>query len=168
MEYRLIRSKRKTIELSIGDDFVPVIKAPKEMSTAEINAFAEKHKKWTEKHISEKIEHEKRFAFSEEEKANLEKNALGYLTERTKYYSKITGLEPTGIKITSAKKRFGSCSGRNSICYAKRLMLYPPEAIDYVVVHELCHIVHKNHSRDFYKMVESILPDYKKREKMLK
>ena len=78
------------------------------------------------------------------------------------------GLEPTGIKITSAQKRFGSCNGKNSICYSWRLMLYPPEAIDYVVVHELAHIVHKNHGAKFYKLVAKYLPDYKERVKMLR
>ena len=78
------------------------------------------------------------------------------------------GVMPTSIKITSAKKRFGSCSGQNGICYSWRLMLYPSEAIDYVVVHELAHIRQKNHSPAFYKEVAKILPDYKAREKLLK
>ena len=77
-------------------------------------------------------------------------------------------LKPAGIKITSAQKRFGSCSGKNSICYSWRLMLYPPEAIDYVVVHELAHIVHKNHSAKFYALVAKYLPDYKERENLLR
>ena len=78
------------------------------------------------------------------------------------------GVKPTGIKITSAKKQIGSCSGKNSICYSWGLMQYAPEAIDYVVVHELAHIIHKNHGKDFYKLIEKYLPDYKKREKLLK
>ena len=78
------------------------------------------------------------------------------------------GLEPTGVKITSAKKRFGSCSAKNSICYSWRLMLYSKEAIDYVVVHELAHIAHKNHGPQFYALIEKYLPDYKEREKLLR
>ena len=78
------------------------------------------------------------------------------------------GLNPTGIKITSAEKRFGSCNGKNSICYSWRLMQYPAEAIDYVVVHELAHIKHKNHGKEFYRLIENFLPDYKNREKLLK
>ena len=98
----------------------------------------------------------------------LKAKALPYLTERTEYFAKIMGVKPTGIKITSAKKRFGSCSGKNSICYSWRLMQYPAEAIDYVVVHELAHIIYKNHGKNFYKLIEKYLPDYKKREKLLK
>ena len=99
---------------------------------------------------------------------NIKKNALPYLKERTDYFSGIMGLEPTGVKITSAKKRFGSCSAKNSICYSWRLMLYSKEAIDYVVVHELAHIAHKNHGPQFYALIEKYLPDYKEREKLLR
>lgn len=168
MEYKLIRSKRKTIELSIGDDFLPLVKAPLKMSTEDIEKFVMKHEKWIEKQIIKKHEHDERFALSSEEEIMLKEKALPYLTERTEYFAKLMGLKYTGIKITSAKKRFGSCSGKNSICYSWRLMQYPPEAIDYVVVHELAHIIYKNHGKDFYKLIEKYLPDYKKREKLLK
>lgn len=77
-------------------------------------------------------------------------------------------LYPTALKITSAKTRFGSCSGKDSICFSYLLMRYPDEAIDYVVVHELAHIKHKNHSKAFYTLIEKYLPDYKEREKLLK
>lgn len=168
MEYKLIRSKRKTMELSIGDDFVPVIKAPLEMSTEAINAFAEKHERWVEKQILKKREHAENFAVTAEEEEVLKTKAKQYLTERTNHFAVIMGVKPSGIKITSAKKRFGSCSGKNAICYSWRLMQYPPEAVDYVVVHELAHIIHKNHGREFYRLIEKYLPDYKNREKLLK
>ena len=72
------------------------------------------------------------------------------------------------MKITSARKRFGSCSGKNSLCFSYWLMLYPQEAVDYVIVHELAHIVHKNHSAAFYRLIGQYLPDYRERIKMLK
>lgn len=168
MDYKLIRSKRKTIELSIGDDFLPLVKAPLKMSTQEIESFINKHKKWIEKQTITKREHDEKFLLSDEEEQVLKIKALPYLTERTKYFSDIMGVKYSGIKITSAKKRFGSCNGKNSICYSWHLMQYPPEAIDYVVVHELAHIIYKNHSKDFYKLIEKYLPDYKNREKLLK
>ena len=77
-------------------------------------------------------------------------------------------LVPAGIKITSARTRFGSCSAKNSICFSWRLMLYPPEAIDYVIVHELAHIRHHDHSPAFYALIEQYLPDWKARMKLLK
>ena len=168
MEYNLIRSKRKTIELSINDELIPVVKAPQKMSISDIEAFVEKHRKWIEKHINLKKERLEKYSVSKEDELMLKEKALPYLSERTEHFAKIMGVKPTGIKITSAEKRFGSCSGKNSICYSWKLMLYPPEAIDYVVVHELAHIKYKNHSKEFYCFIEKFLPDYKKREKLLK
>ena len=169
MEYELIKSrKRKTIEMSINDEGKLVVRAPQNTAKSEIDAFVEKHRLWAEKHMKLKKERIKKYSVSPEEEENIKKNALPYLKERTEYFSAIMGLEPTGVKITSAKKRFGSCSAKNSICYSWRLMLYPKEAIDYVVVHELAHIAHKNHSSQFYALIEKYLPDYKEREKLLR
>ena len=78
------------------------------------------------------------------------------------------GVEYSGVKITSAKTRYGSCSAENSICFSYLLMLKPLRAVDYVVVHELAHTVHHNHSRQFYALIEKYMPDYKERIKELK
>ena len=78
------------------------------------------------------------------------------------------GLTPAGVRITGAQKRFGSCSGQNRLCFSWRLMLYPPEAIDYVVVHELAHIHHHNHGPAFYALVEQYMPDYRQRQALLR
>ena len=72
------------------------------------------------------------------------------------------------VKITSAQKRFGSCSAKNNICFSYILMQYPIEAIEYVVVHELAHTVHHDHSKAFYALIEKYMPDYKQREKLLR
>ena len=87
---------------------------------------------------------------------------------RVDYWSDIMGLTPTGLKITSARTRFGSCSGKNSLCFSWRLMQYPREAIDYVVVHELAHIRHHDHSPAFYALIERYMPDWRERMKLLK
>jgi hypothetical protein len=105
---------------------------------------------------------------TEEEKQMLIRRAKEYLPKKTMEYAAIMGVNPTGVKITSARTRFGSCSGKNSICYSWRLMQYPQAAVDYVVVHELAHILHKNHGRDFYLTVERYLPDYRQRRALLK
>lgn len=94
--------------------------------------------------------------------------ALPYLTERTAFYGERIGVIPSGVRITGAKTRFGSCSGKNSLCFTWRLMLAEPELIDYVAVHELCHIRQHNHSPLFWAEVEAALPDYQERERRLK
>ena len=77
-------------------------------------------------------------------------------------------VRPTGLKITTARKRYGSCSGKNSLCFSCFLMDCPEEAIDLVVVHELCHIREKNHGPRFYALLGQYLPDYKERKKLLR
>jgi predicted metal-dependent hydrolase len=74
----------------------------------------------------------------------------------------------THISITSAKSRWGSCSYKNSLNFSYRLIQYSIEAIDYVIIHELVHTHIKNHSSQFWKAVEQILPDFKEREKLLR
>ncbi|MBQ1948134.1 MAG: M48 family metallopeptidase [Clostridia bacterium] len=98
----------------------------------------------------------------------LKEEAKRYLTEKTKEWAQRVGKSPTNIKITSAARRWGSASTKNHICYPWRLMLLPPHLIDYVVVHELSHLWEHNHSAAFYQRLESILPDYKEREKEIR
>lgn len=168
MEYILKRSKRKTLSLNIDDDFNVVVHSPLLFPKYKIDEFVSKNEKWITKHIEIKKERIKSDFIPEDEEKALRKEAYEYLTVRTNYYAEIMGVKPTGIKITSAKKRFGSCGPNDSICYSSRLMRYPKEAVDYVVVHELSHIIEKNHSYKFYNVVKKYMPDYKEREKILK
>lgn len=169
MEYTLIYEKRKTLSLKVASDLSVVVKAPKGLPRAEIDSFVSAHKLWIEK---AKARQEKRTAtenaLTNERIAELRACAEETIPQRVAFYAKMMGVQPSGIKITSAKTRFGSCSGKNSLCFSWRLMLYPPEAVDYVVVHELAHIREKNHSPAFYAVVAAVLPDYKAREQLLK
>ena len=104
-------------------------------------------------------------------KVNLKINktkAFELISERVNYYSSLHNLQYNKIKITQAKKRWGSCSYTNNLNFSIRLALTPPDVIDYVVVHELCHIKEKNHSMRFCNEVKNIMPDYKEKEKWLK
>ena len=127
----------------------------------------EKHRDWMEKAIEkQRLRNVRYHEPTEQEKKELILKCKEILPSKVEYYSKLTGLVPTGIKITSAQKRFGSCSGKNSICFSFRLMLYPEPFIDYVVLHELAHIKHHNHGKDFYALIEKYMPDWRKREKL--
>lgn len=168
MEYILIKSKRKTISLSVNDELKAVVRAPYSVSVKEIERFVNSNEKWLERAIEKKEKQLERINLSDEEINDLINKAKAYIPERVEYYSKIMKLKPTGIKITKAKKRFGSCSAKNSLCFSCFLMNYPYEAIDYVIVHELAHIKEHNHSKRFYSVIERYLPDYKVREKLLK
>lgn len=80
---------------------------------------------------------------------------------RAAYFHAITGGEYTSISIRDQKTRWGSCSSRGTLSFNYRLIFAPPHILDYVVVHELCHLTHMNHSKDFWAMVESVMPDYR-------
>ncbi len=77
-------------------------------------------------------------------------------------------LKPASIRITSARSRWGSCSGKNGLAFTWRLVMAPPDVVDYVILHELAHIEIKNHSAKFWAKVQSMLPDYAQRRKWLK
>ncbi len=98
----------------------------------------------------------------------LKREARPVLQESLDHYAQLTGLRYREMKLSSARGRWGSCSHDNSINLTWRLIFCPIEAIDYVAVHELCHILHKNHSREFWASVERVLPDYRERERWLK
>ena len=98
----------------------------------------------------------------------LKAQAKAELPGRVAYWSKIMGVQPTGVRITTARKRYGSCSSKHSLCFSCYLMRSPEAAVDLVVVHELCHIREMNHGPRFYALLEQYLPDWKERKKLLK
>jgi len=167
--YELIRSRRKTLALEITRDCRVLVRAPQRISQARIDAFVAQHADWIVRHL----ERQRQRAASapppptEADIAALKAQARAILPEKVAYWSKKMGVTPTGIKITSARKRYGSCSGKNSLCFSCFLMQCPEAAIDLVVVHELCHIKVRNHGPDFYALLAQYLPDYKERKKLL-
>jgi predicted metal-dependent hydrolase len=96
------------------------------------------------------------------------KQAHNYLTARTQWLSDITGLQPTSITVKSYKARWGSCSSKGDINYNWQLVQAPPEVIDYVITHELCHLTHHNHSPAFWQLVTQFIPDFKQHRQWLK
>lgn len=168
MEYKIIKTDRRTVSLSVGDDLVPVVRAPLGACDSQLDEFVNKNLDWIEKAVKRKALQLEKYNLSEDEIKNLIDKARVVIPARVAFFSELMDVCPTGVKITTAKKRFGSCSGKNSLCFSCFLMLYPNEAIDYVVVHELAHIKHHNHSKQFYALVEKYLPDYKKREQLLR
>ena len=168
--FELIRSRRRTLALEITKDCRVLVRAPLRLPQARIDAFVASHEAWIQAHL----EQQRQRAASApppptpEEITALKAEARAILPEKVSYWSQKMGVRPTGLKITTARKRYGSCSGKNSLCFSCFLMNCPEEAIDLVVVHELCHIREKNHGPRFYALLEQYLPDYKERKKLLK
>ncbi|MDW7650562.1 MAG: SprT family zinc-dependent metalloprotease [Bacillota bacterium] len=87
--------------------------------------------------------------------------------ERLTYFASLTGLQYRSFNVTGAARRWGSCSSKGSVNFSWRLVMCPLPAIDYVIVHELCHLEHLNHSKDFWQKVKHVLPDYAEQRKWL-
>jgi len=213
-EYKLTRSKRKTISIKINEDSTLEVKAPLHLSQEKIDSFVNSKEKWIAKHTDEifkkyQLKREFNLNFNdyvlvrgektyihpiEGNTASYDKEkrifyipeiansaqikeiliklykliAKSYIHERVAFFSKQMSVKPTGIRITSAKTRWGSCSGKNSVNFSWKLIMADDEIIDYVVVHELGHIKQHNHSPKFWNIVESIIPDYRKQKEKLK
>ena len=167
--YELIRSRRKTLALEITGDCRVVVRAPMRMSEKRIQAFVERHEDWIIQHL----ERQRQKAAAPpppptaEEIEAMKARARAELPPKVAFWSDKMGLIPTGFKVTTAKKRYGSCSGKNSLCFSCFLMNCPEEAVELVVVHELCHIREKNHGPGFYALLERYLPDWRERKKLL-
>ncbi len=133
------KARRFTLELKISEGFA-LLKAPYEPTIEEIRSIYE---------------------------AFYKANAPAILTPLLEKWSRKTGLKPLRVGFRRAKSRWGSCSSQNTISLNTRLVLCPPTLQEYVILHELCHIRHKNHSKAFWSLVESWMPNYKERRKAL-
>lgn len=168
MNYNLIYSNRKSLSVSVKGGVITV-RAPIGTKGEIIEEFIKKHFSWIETHLlKEKERIAKTENLTDEQIRILKNEARTYFAVKSEYYAKIMGLKFGRITITGAKTRFGSCSSKGNICYSYRLMLYPEPAREYVIVHELSHLLEMNHSKNFYKIVEQFMPDYKERRRMLK
>lgn len=167
--YQLIRSKRRTLALLITRECKVIVRAPQKLPQKEIDRFLEAHTEWIRSHLLQQQQKaQAEGTVSPEERVEYIRQANEILPKRTALFADVMGVFPTKIRITDAKARFGSCSAKNRICFSWRLMRYPKEAIDYVVVHELAHIRYKNHGAEFYQLIASVFPDYRKRWALLK
>lgn len=166
--YELIRSDRRTLAVEITRDGRVLVRAPRRLSQAAIDGFLSRHEAWIARQLEKRLSAPPPPEPTAEEIAALKDRARAVLPEKVALWARRMGVTPTGVKITSARKRYGSCSGKNSLCFSCFLMNCPEPAIDLVVVHELCHIRVKNHGPAFYTLLERYLPDYRERKKLLR
>ena len=94
--------------------------------------------------------------------------AKEYIPDRTFYLANAYGFKVNKITIRNQKTRWGSCNSKGNLSFNLSLMKFSEEIIDYVIIHELCHLKFMNHSEDFWMLVSSFIPDYKERRKILK
>ena len=165
----LIRSRRRTLSLEVARDGRIIVRAPLRLAEREIARFVAERADWiAQAQEKQRLRREAHPEPDAARQAELVEQACRVLPRKVAHYAEVMGLYPAGVRITGARTRFGSCSGKNRLCFSWRLMDYPEAAVDYVVVHELAHIVHKNHGAQFWALVARYMPDYKARRAMLR
>lgn len=174
MEVMVIKSNRKTVSIQVNADLSVTVRVPRQAAQKDIDKILKENEPWILEHVDQIRKKKAEYEASQPERLTYEEvdaladKALHYIPGRAEYFSKIIGVTYGRITIRNQKTRWGSCSSKGNLNFNCLLMLMPPEIIDYVVVHELCHRKEMNHSKAFWNEVEKVLPNYKEQIKWLK
>lgn len=169
MEYQWIRSSRKTTVIQINERGEVIVRSPFSVSRRSVEKMLREKQEWIEKHQKKVKEAaaECREITDRERREGIDR-AMKIFPDRVAYYAELMGVTYGRITLREQKTRWGSCSSKGNLNFNWKLALMPQEILDYVVVHELAHRIEMNHSDQFWKIVESVLPDYRERRKWLK
>jgi len=206
--HKIIKSKRRTLSLSINENAELIVRAPNQISNKRIEEFIIEKSKWINKNknlmqsrINEMNDSDSDYLFLgniyplikvNENPNKIDFNGTEFITSienqdkikaslkswykikfkeiaipRLNYFSDKYNLKINQVRFKNQKTLWGSCSSKNNINLNYLLVMAPMLVIDYVIIHELVHTVHKNHSENFWNAVEAIMPDYKKAKKWL-
>ena len=154
MEYKIIYSKIKNVYIHIKNGEV-IVKAPRRVSKKEIDKIVKSKEEWIKKTLAKtKIKSEKEKLYTDEKFKSIVQDTANELIRET-------GLVPNKVRIRDIKYAWGSCSANKNVTISYKLIYYSKEAIKYVILHELCHIKHMNHSKDFFFFFATYMPNYK-------
>ena len=171
MDYELIRSARRTIGAEIKNGRL-VVRAPYLATRGAVERFLADNRSRLESMLVKAREREEKKAavpkLTAEEIRALAAEARKVIPARCAYFAPLVGVTYGRVTIRTQRSRWGSCSAKGNLNFNCLLMKAPPEVLDGVVVHELCHLREMNHSARFYAEVTRVLPDYKRRRKWLK
>ena len=168
---KILRSRRKTLSIELKDSYI-LVKAPLRMSPKDIVDILEKKSDWIEKHQGI-MEERKKLAstvapYTEAQIQELYQKAKEIIPGKVKYYAAKMDVTYGRITIRCQKTRWGSCSTDGNLNFNCLLMDFPEEVLDSIIVHELAHRKHMNHSKEFYAEIEKYYPNYKACQKWLK
>ncbi len=178
---RIIRTRRKSYGAVVRDDGSVEMRIPLRGSKTKAVGMAMQWKDWIEKKVllqkerarqRQALEKKSSERFTPEQRRYLEREcrqaAKEYIPKKAEYYADILGVSFDRVRIAEQKTRWGSCSERGTLSFNWKLMLAPEGVLDYVIVHEVCHLKEMNHSKKFWAWVEFLLPGYKEQRKWLK
>lgn len=171
-EPEIIRSRRRTVSVEISRDMRVIVRAPLRMPEREITRFLRERSDWIEKHLAQArhrlAEAEGKPRLSAAEQQELRRLAREAVPARVEHFAGRLGVSYGRISYRFQRTRWGSCSAKGDLSFNCLLLLCPPEVLDYVVVHELCHRRHMDHSGRFWAEVALVLPDYDSRRSWLR
>ena len=171
-DIEVIRSRRKTMAAEISNDGRVIVRAPMRLANREIIRFLTEKSAVIEKHVRKRLAENEQFAetrpFTPAEIKKMADMAAEIIPRRVEYFAELIGVKYARVTIRSQKTRWGSCTARNNLNFNCLLVMTPPEVLDSVVVHELCHILHRDHSKAFYASVYKVFPEYDRCDKWLK
>lgn len=167
MKYKIIRSDRQTVGLEVEAGKVTV-RAPRKMSRRDIAAFVKENNAWINQKLKQFPKRVKGSPLSEEDIKALTERAKTIIPPRVQYYAAAIGVNYNRVTIRHQKTKWGSCSGRKNLNFNCLLLFTPVEVMDSVIVHELCHLKHMNHSKDFYDELHRFCPHYDQYDRWLK
>lgn len=169
INYVIDRAKRKNVYICIKDGKV-ILKVPQKFKDEDANKIISQKEKWILKKLNQETEgtrKEKELEFYANEKF-YRKEAINRITKCMEKMIALTGLKPSEYRLFNFKTAWGNCSSKGKIKINTKLVMYSDFAIEYVCLHELCHLKQMNHSKQFWKLVEKYIPNYKEAEKELK
>ena len=169
IEYTVVRELRKTISIKVSKDGKVTVKAPLFAPVTMVNEFVERHRDWIRSKVSIRQDLSGRARpLDEGEIARMKKKAKTVMKRKLDRFAPLMGVDYRYMKITSARRRWGSCNSKGGICFSYRTMLLNDEQQDYIAVHELAHRKHMDHSRAVYGEIAKVMPDYRRIEKSIK
>ncbi|NLD33813.1 MAG: M48 family metallopeptidase [Clostridiales bacterium] len=166
-DYQLIRSARRTMAIEVRPGGLVVVRVPRRVSDAQARSFVWQHRERLARHIAQMRALPRPDALTPAQISALRQQAQALLPGRVAYWAARLGVQPAGVRVTSAQKRFGSCSAKGRLCFSYLLMRYPEAAVDYVVLHEVAHLKHLNHGKAFYALIAQHMPDWQARRQLL-
>lgn len=168
----LIRSNRRSLAAEIMPDGSVTVRAPHKMPTHDIQRFLSEKASNIELHVQKRLAQNQQLAalppFSQADIRNMAHRAAEIIPQRVAYYANIIGVTYGRITIRNQKTRWGSCTAEGNLNFNCLLMEAPPEVLDSVIVHELCHRLYANHGQQFYEAVYKSFPDYDRCNQWLK
>jgi predicted metal-dependent hydrolase len=165
---KIIRSKRRSLSLIVTEEAELIVRAPHRLPQFELERIINQKRDWIEQKLAEATRRPKPVLIPVEAEQELQWQAFEVLKRRVAHYAALTGYQPTAVKISRARRRWGSCSPNGTVHFNWRLVRAPEAVLDYVIVHELAHLAERNHSSRFWRRVAAIIPDHRRHRKWLK